>query len=178
MERALTDFSAPLSPPQPLTAHHIRESFDCGEPSLDQWLVRRALANQQAGASRTFVVCIGQTVVAYYCLAAGAVTTEQSTPRLRRNMPDPIPVILLGRLAVARPVQNRGIGRALLRDALARSAQAAEAIGVRGVLVHALSESAAIFYESAGFSRSPVLPSMLMVTLADLQQAFAEAAKG
>lgn len=178
MERTLTDYSAPLSPPQPLTPHHIREGFDCGETSLDQWLVRRALANQQAGASRTFVVCIGQTVVAYYCLAAGAVTIEQSTSRLRRNMPDPVPVIILGRLAVARQVQNRGIGRALLRDALFRAAQAADAIGVRGVLVHALSESAAAFYEKAGFSPSPVLPSMLMVTLADLHKALADATKG
>ncbi|WP_310134451.1 GNAT family N-acetyltransferase [Paraburkholderia terricola] len=132
---------------------------------------RRALKNQAGGASRTFVACDGQRVLAYYALASGAVAVDAAPGRFRRNMPDPIPVVVLGRLAVDRSLQGRGVGRALMRDAGQRVLQAADAIGIRGLIVHALSTEAQTFYERIGFEPSPIDPMMLMVTLTDLQAA-------
>ncbi|HZZ04089.1 GNAT family N-acetyltransferase [Paraburkholderia sp.] len=157
--------------PEPLNAQHNLEAFASGVDSLDQWLRRRALKNQAGGASRTFVVCDGQRVLAYYALASGAVAVDAAPGRFRRNMPDPIPVVVLGRLAVDRSLQGRGVGRALMRDAGQRVLQAADAIGIRGLIVHALSTDAQTFYERIGFEPSPIDPMMLMVTLADLQAA-------
>lgn len=145
--------------------------FDCGEPSLNDWLVRRARANQASGGSRTFVVCRGAFVVGYYCLAAGAVAVTAAPGRVRRNMPDPIPMAVLGRLAVDRSLQGQGLGRALLRDALLRTLQAAETIGVRGILVQALGEGAQRFYLACGFVPSPGDPMLLMATLGDVTSA-------
>ncbi len=160
-----------LAAPRPLAESDDLSSFDCGEPALDDWLRRRARANQASGASRTYVVCEGTRVVAYYALASGAVDLEEATGRLRRNMPDPVPVVVLGRLAIDRMWRKRGLGRALAKDALLRVLQAAEAIGVRGVLVHALSQEAAAFYETIGFEPAPLDPGTLMATLADLRAA-------
>ncbi len=134
-----------LSAPEPLAAHHVTTSFTCGIETLDHWLKQRALKNQTTGASRTFVVCDGNRVVAYYALASSAVAVEAATGRLRRNMPNPIPVVVLGRLAVDHSLQASGIGRALVRDAYLRVIAAADAIGIRGMIVHALSESAQAF---------------------------------
>lgn len=136
---------------------------------MDQWLTRRALRNQASGASRTFVVCNGEFVVAYYALASGAVTVSAAPGRLRRNMPDPVPVVVLARLAVDVSHQGMGIGRALVRDAGRRVIQAADMIGIRGLLVHALSDEARRFYESLGFEASPLDPMLLSATLADLK---------
>ncbi|SEF13257.1 Acetyltransferase (GNAT) domain-containing protein [Burkholderia sp. WP9] len=157
--------------PEPLNAQHNLEAFASGVDSLDQWLRRRALKNQSGGASRTFVACDGQRVLAYYALASGAVAVDAAPGRFRRNMPDPIPVVVLGRLAVDRSQQGRGIGRALIRDAGQRVLQAADTIGIRGLIVHALSTDAQTFYERIGFEPSPIDPMMLMVTLTDLQAA-------
>ncbi|MBK5125671.1 GNAT family N-acetyltransferase [Paraburkholderia sp. 1N] len=157
--------------PEPLNAQHNLEAFASGVDSLDQWLRRRALKNQAGGASRTFVACDGQRVLAYYALASGAVAVDAAPGRFRRNMPDPIPVVVLGRLAVDRSLQGRGVGRALMRDAGQRVLQAADAIGIRGLIVHALSTEAQTFYERIGFEPSPIDPMMLMVTLTDLQAA-------
>ncbi|SFU24020.1 GNAT family N-acetyltransferase [Paraburkholderia aspalathi] len=157
--------------PEPLNAQHNLEAFASGGDSLDQWLRRRALKNQAGGASRTFVACDGQRVLAYYALASGAVAVDAAPGRFRRNMPDPIPVVVLGRLAVDRSLQGRGVGRALMRDAGQRVLQAADAIGIRGLIVHALSTEAQTFYERIGFEPSPIDPMMLMVTLTDLQAA-------
>jgi GNAT superfamily N-acetyltransferase len=157
-----------LAGPVPLTAHHQTDQFSCGTESLDQWLKRRALKNQLQGASRTFVVGDGPRVVAYYALASGAVTSTAATGRFRRNMPDPIPVVVLGRLAVDNTLQGKGYGRALIRDAGLRVLQAADAIGIRGMVVQALSDEAKSFYESVGFEPSPIDSKLLMVTLADL----------
>lgn len=157
-----------LTPPMPLAEHHVTEGFSCGVGSLDQWLKRRGLKNQIQGASRTYVVCHETRVVAYYALASGAVTTTQATGRFRRNMPDPIPVVVLGRLAVDQTLHGKGFGRSLVRDAAMRILQAADAVGIRGVVVHALSDAAKTFYEKVGFEPSPLDPYMLMVTLADL----------
>ena len=156
-------------PPVPLDASHVLTEFNSGTPSLDDWLRRRSLANQASGASRTFVLCESQRAVAYYALASGAVAATAATGRFRRNMPDPIPVVLLGRLAVDQRYQGKGLGRALFRDAALRVLAAADAIGIRGILVHAISEDAKSFYAALGFDPSPLDPLTLMVGLADLR---------
>jgi len=163
--------SGRLSPPEPLTDAHDLSLFSCGEPPLDDWLRRRARSNQASGASRTFVVGRDGFVVAYYCLAAGAVAAVASPGRLRRNMPDPIPMAVLGRLAVDQSLHGQGIGRALLRDAVLRTLQAAEVLAVRGMLVQALNPKAQAFYLACGFVQSPSDPMLLMATLADLAEA-------
>lgn len=158
-----------VSAPEPLGAHHNVELFASGVDSLDQWLKRRALRNQATGASRTYVACQDGRVLAYYALASSAITVDGAPGRFRRNMPDLIPVVVLGRLAVDQSLQGRGFGRALVRDAGQRIIQAADTIGIRGVLVHALSAEAKAFYERLGFEPSQLDPMMLMVTLSDLK---------
>jgi GNAT superfamily N-acetyltransferase len=158
-----------LRPPEPLTAEHNLDEFQCGKAPLDEWLRRRARANQATGASRTYVVCDGRRVVGYYALASGAITVESAPGRFRRNMPNPIPVAVLARLAVDSAWHGRGIGRALFRDAASRVAYAADAIGIRGIVVHAISAEAKNFYIALGFDPSPSEPMTLMVTLADIR---------
>ena len=160
-----------LTAPAPLAEHHELVEFNSGVPELDEWLRRRARAKQAGGASRTFVICDGNRVVAYYALASGAVRTPEAPGRFKRNMPDPIPVAVLGRLAIDRTYQSRGIGRALVRDAGLRLLNAAEILGIRGVLVHAISDDARAFYEAVGFVPSPSDPMMLMIGLKDLSNA-------
>lgn len=150
----------------PLTAAHDLSPFLCGEPSLDDWLKRRALTNQLAGASRTFVVAEEpQIVVGYYALAAGAVAHERATGGVRRNMPDPTPVLVLGRLAVAQCAQGHKLGAALLQDAVNRAMAVSENAGVRALLVHALNDKAKAFYEYYGFQPSPLDAMTLMLRL-------------
>ena len=153
--------------PEPLHAGHILTPFCCGIDSMEHWLKQRAMKNQVTGASRTFVCCDDAKVMAYYSLASSAVTTNTAPGRFRRNMPDPIPVVVLGRLAVDRSLHGKGVGRALVRDAGLRVIQVAETIGIRGMLVHALSDEARDFYLRVGFEPSPMDPMMLMVTLAE-----------
>jgi GNAT superfamily N-acetyltransferase len=157
-----------LRPPERLTDQHDLTAFDSGVAVLDDWLRRRALANETAGGSRTYVVCSDQPVVGYYALATGAVAQSTATGRTRRNMPDPIPVMVLGRLAVDRAWQGRQIGQGLLRDAMLRTAQASHIAGIRALLVHAISDDAKRFYERRGFTASAVEPMTLMVTMADV----------
>jgi GNAT superfamily N-acetyltransferase len=157
-----------LTSPQPINEHHEIEAFDSGVPALDDWLKRRARANQASGASRTYLVCEEQRVAGYYSLASGAVAIETASGRLRRNMPDPVPVAVLGRLAIERSFQKHGLGRALVRDAAMRVVQAADLIGIRGILVHAISPEAKAFYLALGFEPSPLEPMTLMATLADI----------
>lgn len=159
-----------LSAPEPLNPDHDIAGFDCGVASLNVWLVRRAMANQASGASRTFGVCAGGKVVGYSALASSAVAPAAAPGRFRRNMPDPVLVVVLGRLAIAVSHQGRGIGRALFRDAALRVIHAADA-GIRGMVVHALSEEARIFYLRLGLDESPLDPMTLMVTIADLRAA-------
>ena len=158
-----------ISAPQALAAHHDVQPFASGADSLDRWLKRRALNNQATGASRTFVTCEEDCVRGYYALASSAIVAGTAPGRFRRNMPDPVPVVVIGRLAVDRTWQGRGVGRALMRDAGLRILQAAGAIGIRGVIVHALSMDARVFYEHLGFEPSPLDPMTLMITLADLR---------
>jgi GNAT superfamily N-acetyltransferase len=160
-----------LTAPEPLADHHDLALFNCGVPSLDDWLRRRARANQVSGASRTFEVCEDDRVVGYYALASGAVGIRAAPGRFRRNMPDPIPVVILGRLAIDLSQQGRGVGRALFRDAAQRILNAADTIGIRGILVHAISRDAERFYMALGFDASPLDPMTLMVTLDDLRAA-------
>lgn len=157
----------PLCAPAPLDARHLTDAFDCGERLLDDWLRRRALANQASGASRVFVVSRGERVVGYYALAAGAIASNEAPGRLRRNMPDPIPVFVLGRLAVDRAEQGNRLGSLLLRDAVLRTRAAAEFGGVAGLLVHALSDEAKRFYLRHGFVDSPASPLTLVARLKD-----------
>ena len=153
--------------PEPLTPDHDLSRFGCGVPELDHWLRRRAAKNQESGASRTYVACEESRVVAYYSLAAGAVTLALATGKVRRNMPEPIAVMVLGRLAVEIPHQGRGLGRALLRDAVLRTLQAADLAGIRAILVHAISEKAKEFYVENGFAPSPIEPLTLILMVAD-----------
>jgi GNAT superfamily N-acetyltransferase len=156
----------PLSAPQPLAANHLLDEFSCGEPSLDDWLKRRALANQTSGASRTFVVTDDSArVMGYYALAAGAVAHQIATSQTRRNMPDPIPVMVLARLAVDQRAQGLQLGGALLQDAVNRAIAVSHNAGVRALLVHALHERAREFYLHYGFTESPIQPMTLMLRL-------------
>ena len=160
-----------LRTPELLTAKHDLGSFDSGVPSLDEWLRRRAMQNQTSGASRTFVACDNIRVVAYYALAASAIAPDAATGRFRRNMPDPVPVAVLGRLAIDKTQQGKGLGRALFRDAALRVLGAADSIGIRGMLVHAISGDAKAFYVGLGLDVSPLEPMTLMATVADLKAA-------
>jgi GNAT superfamily N-acetyltransferase len=158
-----------LSAPELLKATHQLADFDCGIPDLNNWLRKRALTNQGEGASRTYVVTDDQRIVGYYALAAGGINVTAAPGRFRRNMPNPIPVALLGRMAVDRSHQGKELGRAMFRDGAKRIIHAADTLGIRGLIVHALSEEAKAFYLALGFDPSPLEPMTLMVTLADLK---------
>jgi GNAT superfamily N-acetyltransferase len=136
--------------------------FDCGFEVLNLWLKRRALQNHLSGASRTTVASAGKRVVGFYCLAAGAIQHEAAPGKIRRNMPDPIPALVLGRLAVDVNFQKRGIGPALLLHALDEAQAIAHSVGIRALLVHAKDPQAAAFYRHFGFAPSPLDELILM----------------
>lgn len=159
-----------LTAPEPLGGHHDLSEFDCGEPRLSEWLRNHALHNETNWVSRTYVVCQEKTVVGFYTLATGGVTHIEVHPKLRRNTPDPIPVLILGRLAVDNRFKNKGIGKGLLRDAIFRSLAVSQSVGVRAVLVHALTDSAKSFYLAHGFSESPLNPMTLMLPMQAIQK--------
>ena len=156
-----------LCPPEKLNSLHHIDTFDSGNSQLDEWLKGRVMKNESAGASRTYVLCDRQAVIAYYCLANGAIAQTAATGKVGRNMPEPIPVMVIGRLACDRNWQGCDIGRALLRDAILRTLQAAEIAGIRAILVHAISEDAKQFYQKCGFTVSPIDPMTLMVKVSD-----------
>jgi GNAT superfamily N-acetyltransferase len=164
-----------VSAPVLLNDSHDLSAFNCGLPPLDDWLKRRARNNVVSGASHTYTACNGQAVIGYYALAAGAVDVTATPGRFRRNMPDPIPIIVLGRLAVDRSQTGKGLGRALFRDAGLRALQAADIIGVRGLLVDAISDDAKAFYMALGMVVSPLSPMTLMTTLTDLRASLSAA---
>jgi GNAT superfamily N-acetyltransferase len=155
--------------PEPLTSDHSITDFNCGIESLDRWLQRRAVANQTSGATRTFVASVDGKVVGYYALASGGISTQSAVGNFRRNMPDPIPVVILARLAIDSSFQGQGLGRALFRDAALRVVRSADTIGIRGIIVHAISAEAKDFYVALGFNVSPLEPMTLMVTVNDLR---------
>lgn len=155
-----------ISAPAPLTIEHDTSQFVCRHDSLSAWLSKRALANAASGASRTYVVCAPERqVVGYYAMSAGSIAEASVTGRLRRNMPDPLPVIVLGRLAVHTDWAGRGIGSGLLKDAVLRAIQASALIGVRALLCHAIDEEAMGFYLKHGFVSSPLEPLTMMLGL-------------
>lgn len=160
-----------MQPPQPIKLEHLIEDFDSGNQELDDCLKKRALKNESRGASRTYIVTVEQRVIAYYCLATGSVINSEAPGRIRRNMPDSIPVIVIGRLAVDRNWQSRGIGRGLVRDAVLRTLQAAKIAGIRAILVHAIDEQAQRFYQQCGFIPSPVAPMTLILAISDARNA-------
>jgi GNAT superfamily N-acetyltransferase len=160
----------PLSSVEKLARSHDLSTFDCGKPSLNDWLKRFALTNQQSDSARTYVVHRSGKVIGYYSLSAGAVRKEESPARVAKGLAShPIGVILLARLAVDRHEHGTGLGKALLVDALSRAASAADAIGARAILVHAIDDDAAAFYKKFGFEPSPLDPKQLMLLMKDLR---------
>ena len=158
--------SLQLCAPESLSASHLLDGFVCGEAVLDDWLKRRAMANQLSGASRTFVVSDrDHRVFGYYAMAAGAVAHQMATSSVRRNMPDPVPVMVLARLAVDTQAQGIKLGASLLQDAVNRAVAVSHNAGVRALLVHAINERAKQFYEYYGFQVSPAHPMTLMLRL-------------
>ncbi len=156
----------PLNAPGPLNDEHRLDDFQCSAPELAKWLLERARQNQVSGASRCFVVCDEHHhVVGYYALAAGAVSHAVAPGRIRRNMPDPIPVIVLGRLAVHVDWTGQGIGQGLLKDALQRTLQVCEQLGARALLCHAIDGAAKAFYLKHGFIESPIHDMTMMLPL-------------
>ena len=155
---------------RPGSVQHVLASFDCDEPVIDEWLKKRALSNHLVGASRTFVIADPEHhVLGFYALAAGAVAHQHATGAVKRNMPDPIPVVVLARLAIDRRAQGMRLGGALLKDAVHRSVSVAADTGVRALLVHALNDAAKEFYLHYGFQVSPAQPLTLMLRIASLR---------
>jgi GNAT superfamily N-acetyltransferase len=155
-----------IAAPTPLTAEHNTSQFVCRHDSLSAWLSKRALANAASGASRTYVVCAPERqVIGYYALSAGSIAAASVAGRLRRSMLDPLPVIVLGRLAVHTDRAGRGVGGSLLKDAVLRTIQASALIGVRALLCHAIDEEAMGFYLRHGFVSSPLDRLTLMLGL-------------
>ncbi len=162
-----------LRGPEPLGAAHGVATFDCSVFALNDYLTRRALADQRADKTRTFVTTCGGRVVGFFSLAAASVEPESATERLATGQgAQAIPAILLARLAVDLSEQPRGVARALLIDALARCAQAADIIGARAVLVHAKTDRARAFYERYGFESSPTNPLHLVILMKDVRKTF------
>ena len=155
-----------LAAPVAISPSHRLDSFDCGTASLNDWLRRRAWRNDREGASRTYVVADGtMRVVGYYALASGALALAHAPGSVRRNMPDPVPVAILGRLAVDGAWRGKGLGSALLRDATLRARNAAAILGLRGLIVHALDEDGARFYRRFGFIEAVGQPLTLILSL-------------
>jgi GNAT superfamily N-acetyltransferase len=157
--------------PRPIGPDCDCSGFASGEPALDAWLKHNALKSHSSGAARSYVITSDRAVIGYYALVVGSVARAEATGAVRRNMPDPVPVMLLPRLAVDRRRQGSGLGAALLRDAALRTLQAADLAGIRAMLVHAISPEAARFYRYFGLQPAPGSEMTLMVTLAGLRRA-------
>ena len=154
-----------LIAPTPLLAEHLTTNFDCGSDSLNEWIIHRALKNESNGGSRTYVVCDDNHVVAYYAIATGSIERKVVPGRIRRNMPEPIPALVLGRLAVDLCLQGQGFGQGLLKDALARSINVSEQVGARVLIVHAINDKATTFYRKHGFVESKLACNTMLLPL-------------
>jgi GNAT superfamily N-acetyltransferase len=162
--------------PEPLSAEHNLGGFSCGTGSLDVWLKKHARQAAATNSARTFVVHDDdqRRIVGYHALAAASIEHAVATPRAAKGMPKhPIPAVLLARLAVDQSVQRRGLGAWLLRDAMLRTLSAADALAIRVLLVHAISDQARSFYRRHGFEPSPSDPFNLQLLLKDLRAAVA-----
>ncbi|BAU63312.1 hypothetical protein STA3757_06750 [Stanieria sp. NIES-3757] len=157
------------SPPQRISSEHIITDFDCGEESLNEWLKKRALKNDVADASRTYVVCCDNVVVAYYSLHLGCVQHSEAVGKIKRNMPDPIPAIVLGRLAVDVNHQGQGLAHDLMKDMFLRAIAVSDLAGTKAVLVKALNDKVSTFYQSFGFIQSKTDPLLLMKAVAEVK---------
>ena len=154
-----------INTPVLLDTKYDLQPFSCGYPNLDRWLKDRALPNQGTGASRCYVLAYDRRVIGFYALASGGVAALEAPGRIKRNMPDPIPVMILARFAIDAGWQGKGLGRDLLRDAILRTLKAAEIGGIRALLTHAKDERAAAFYERSGFIPSPIRPLTMFLPL-------------
>lgn len=159
-----------ITPPELLGHHHATSEFRCGKIVLDHWLKHQALKNQTNRGSRTFVIISDQKVVGYYALASGAVERSHITSNMARNMPNPVPVVILARLAIDLNFKGQSLGKALLKDALLRSLNVANEIGVKAVLVHALDNEAIAFYEKFGFQQMPKQENTLMLSIYNIEK--------
>ena len=159
-----------LNAPEALNKYHIIDEFDCGIVSLNDWLKDRALKNEIMGASRTYVACVENRVVAYYAIATGAVRQEDAPGNIRRNMPDPISVMVICRLAVDTHWQDKGLGGDMLSNAVKCILNASDIVGSRSIIVHALSDNARRFYEHYGFLSSPSDPMDLMISIKEVKE--------
>lgn len=159
-----------ITAPQPLTIDHNLDQFSCGKQVLDDWLRNTALKNHSQGGSRTFVITDEETnrVIGYYCISTGSIEHNKITGKFKRNMPDPIPVILLGRLAVDVDYANRGIGTGLMKDCYKRVVSISTEVGVRAILVHAIDDESRQYYLKLGFSESPIQSHTLMIRVKDI----------
>lgn len=158
------------APVRKLAATDRVDAFDCGQAALNQFLQRYALVNQKANSAQTYVCCLGDVVVGFYSLAVGSVEPESAPARVTKGLSrHPVPVMILARLAVDQAHQRRGLGQALLKNALLRTAQAADIAGIRCLLVHAKDDAARSWYESWEFERSPTDPYHLFLMLKDLK---------
>jgi GNAT superfamily N-acetyltransferase len=157
-----------------LSPDHSIEGFDCGKEALNRYLVSYAWQNQQAGAARTYVGLLGDAVIGYHTLAVGHVNQEDAPERLTKGLArHPIPIMLLARLAVDRRWHGQGVGKALLKDAMQRTLQAAEIAGIRAFAVHAKDDEASTFYRKFDFIPSPTDPMHLFVLLKDVRRIIA-----
>lgn len=167
-----------LSAPEALNRGHFLESFDCGKPVMNEWLLRHALQAQNSGSARTFVVAEDDRVVGYYSLTVGQVDTLQAPERIRKGMGQyPLPVAILARLAVSIHHQGRGIGRGLLQDAVRRTLLIADQAGIRALLAHPLDDDASRFYLRFGFIASPLREKQLLLLLKDARRLLLERKK-
>jgi len=154
-----------------LGREHVLSAFDCGQPDLNAWLIKFALQNQSASSAQTYVGLVNDTVVGYYSLAVGQVEYTNAPERLRKGLArHPVPIMLLARLAVHKEWQGKGVGRALLRDAILRTVRASEIAGIRALVVHAKDDAAKRYYEQFDFVSSPTDPLHLFVLLKDLRK--------
>lgn len=158
------------SPVRKLAATDHVDAFDCGQVALNQFLQRHALVNQKANSAQTYVCCHADAVVGFYSLAVGSVTPQSAPDRVMKGLArHPVPVMILARLAVDSAHQGKGLGQALLRDALLRTAQAADIAGIRCLLVHAKDDTARQWYASWEFEPSLTDPYHLFLLLKDLK---------
>ena len=168
--------SSSCEPVRKLAASDVVEYFDCGQPALNQFLQRFALVNQKSNSAQTYVSCHSGSVVGFYSLAVGSVEPAAAAPRVIKGIPQhPVPLMILARLAVDLRQQGVGLGKALLKDALLRTAQAADIAGIRALLVHAKDESARQWYLNWEFEPSPSDPFHLFLLMKDLKAILAGA---
>ncbi len=159
-----------IKAPELLSDEHVLDVFSCGKPELDDWLIKKALKNHKRNNTRVFVVCDDNNkVIGYYAIAMGSVQRESALSSLKRNSPNPIPMVVLARLAVDEGYKGRGIGVGLLKDCVLRSVHAMNVVGGAGILVHALDDEAKAFYKRFGFNESPIDAMTLMARVIDIE---------